>query len=79
MKKKCVSRPKLVLTDGHISMLEKHSTKYVNANTDGREKVVRQAADAIKRSWREDTQFDRAVVTSVRDLSAKLGHSQKYF
>ena len=51
MKKKHVSRPKLVLTDGHISMLAKHSAKYVNANTNGQEKVVRQAADAIKRSW----------------------------
>ena len=79
MKKKHVSRPKLVLTDGHISMLAKHSAKYVNANTNGREKVVRQAANAIKRSWQEDTQFDRAAVTSVCDLSAKLGHSQKYF
>ena len=68
-----------MLTDEHISMLERCSAKYVNANTEGWKKIVRNAADTIEKNWQEDTVFNKDTVTSVCDLSAKLGHSQKKF
>lgn len=53
-------------------MLEKRVPKFRTANTNRREKMVRNAADHIERTWAEDIEFDRDAVTSVCELSAKL-------
>ena len=51
MKEKRISSPEIVLMDEHISILERCSAKYVNANTEGRKKIVRNAADTIEKNW----------------------------
>jgi hypothetical protein len=38
--------------------------------------MVEEAADNIGRLWTEEIEFDRDSVINVRELSAKLGHSQ---
>ena len=57
------------LTDEHMSMLERYSAKFIQANTADREKIITKAADIIQRTWREDTEFDRDMAISVFDPS----------
>jgi len=66
------SRQDISLTDEHISMLEKCMPKFRAADTKLREKIVQQAADRIKRTWKEGMEFDRDTVLSVCKLSAQL-------
>jgi len=54
---------------------ERYTPRLRTANTNDREIIVSEAADDIERTWGEDTDFNRDTVLSVRDLSAKLGHS----
>jgi hypothetical protein len=60
---------KVVLTGEHISILERYSNKFRTANPSAREKIIKGAADRIKRTWTGDM-FDRDAVISVRELSA---------
>ena len=57
------------LTDEHMSMLERYSAKFIQANTVDREKIITKAADNIQRTWQEDTEFSRETAISVFDLS----------
>jgi hypothetical protein len=59
-------------------MLEQLIAKFQAANTNSHEKLVTKAADSIKRTWTEDTQFDRDAMISVYDLLAKLGYSHVF-
>ena len=75
---KCIFSQDIVLTDEHISMLERCASKFRAGNTNRREKIVEEAADTIKGMWKEDTEFDRDGIINVCGLSAKLSHSQRF-
>lgn len=64
-----------MLTDEHMSMLERCTPKFLAADANDQEKMIKNAADHIKRTWSEDTEFDRDSVMGVCDLSAISGHS----
>ncbi len=55
-------------------MLERWTPKFRAADLNHREKMVNKAADYIESTWMESIEFNRDVVTSVHDLSAKLGY-----
>jgi len=54
---------------------ERYTPRLRTANTNDGEIIVSEAANDIERTWGKDTDFNRDTVLSVRDLSAKLGHS----
>jgi hypothetical protein len=57
-------------------MLDRQLPKFRAADTNCQEDMVEEAADNIGRLWTEEIEFDRDSVINVRELSAKLGHSQ---
>ena len=69
LKEKCVSSQEIVLTDEHISMLERCTAKFKHTDTDRQEKIVKQAADNIEKTWQEDTEFNREATINVHELS----------
>jgi hypothetical protein len=73
-----LSSQEIALTDEHFGILENCAAKFKAGDTEGREKIIRQAAVLIKRSWREDVEFDRDTVMKVCDLSAKIGYSHTF-
>ena len=54
-------------------MLERWGVRFRAANANRREKMIKEAADRIKRSWTEDVEFNRGKVIAVRRLSTRLG------
>ena len=78
LKVQCISSQEIVLTDQHMSMLERLIPKFRNADTNSREKIIKSAADHIKGMWTEETRFDRDAVISVCDLSGELGYSHVF-
>jgi len=75
LKEKSDSSQELELTDDHMSFLEGLVSKFQAADSDNREKIVKNATKHIKRIWEEDTAFDKNIMKSVCDLSATLDHS----
>lgn len=67
-----------MLTDGHISMLERLMPKFRAADANVRVKLVQETADNIGNAWAEDVEFDRDIVISVCQISDKLGYSQPF-
>ena len=61
----CVPSLDIVLTDKHMSILEKWGGRFWAANPDHWEEIVKEAADQIKNAWQEDVEFDRGMVISV--------------
>ena len=62
-----------MLADEDIKMLERWGIRFRAANVNRWEKMIKEAADRIKRSWTEDVEFDRGKVIAVRRLSTRLG------
>lgn len=54
-----------MLTDHHMSILEKWIPKFRAADTNGHEKLVKEAAECIKSTWTDNSEFDRDAVISV--------------
>jgi len=75
LKEKCDSSQEIELTDKYISFLKSRVSQFQDADPKHQEKIVRKATNHIKRTWGEDTVFDRTIVKGVCDLSATLGHS----
>lgn len=78
LKAQCASSREIALTDEHMSLLGNLVSKFRAARTNGREKLVEEAAGLIKSTWTEDAGFDRDEVIKVCDLSAKLGYSHVF-
>ena len=75
MKEKRISSQEIVLTDEYMSMLERCTTKFKHTDTDRQEKIVKQAANNIKKTWQEDTEFNREATINVCEPSARPGPS----
>jgi len=58
--------------DECISMLERYIPKFRAADPNSWENIVEEAADHIKSTWTEDTEFDRGAIISVCEFSAKF-------
>jgi hypothetical protein len=63
-----------MLTDAHISMLQRSVPKFRDASPKLRQRMIEEAADTIGKTWM-DSEFDLEIVLSVYELSAELGHS----
>jgi len=59
--------------DEHINMLDRGAPKFQSADLSRWEKIIRDAANYIKSTWAEDTEFNRDIIISVCKLSFKLG------
>jgi len=75
LKAQSVSSQEIVLADGYISMLERYIPKFRAADTKCQKDMVEEAADRIKATWTEDTEFDRDTVISVCGFPATLCYS----
>ena len=49
-----------------------HVTKFRAADTNSREKIIKEAAGKLKNAWREGVEFDSEVVISVCELSSEV-------
>ena len=67
-----------MLTDGHVSMLERLMPKFRAANANLWVKMVQDTADNIGNAWAKDVEFDRDIVITVCQLSDKLRYSQPF-
>jgi hypothetical protein len=61
-----------------MSILEGLIPMFRTANINGYEKIIKSAANHIKRIWTEETGFDRDAMISVYDLSGELGYSHVF-
>ena len=59
-------------------MVDMLSSKFQKARPAQWDKIVEGIANNIKNTWTEDAEFDRDKVKSVRESSAKSGHSQLF-
>jgi hypothetical protein len=75
LKEKCVFSQGIALTDEQIRMLERCIPKFRAADPNGREKLIKGAADHVESVWTGDIEFNRDTVISVCELSVKLNCS----
>jgi hypothetical protein len=78
LKAEHVSSREVKLTDGHIVKLKSFIPKFKAAKPNQRKKVIEDAAETIRKTWMEDSEFDLEIVISVYDLSAELDHSHLF-
>jgi hypothetical protein len=72
IKVQCISSQEIELTDQQTSILRRHVTKFRAADTNSREKIIKEAAGKLKNAWREDVEFDSEVVISVSEPSSEV-------
>ena len=76
LKAQCDSSEEIALTDEHMTMLKPWFIKFRGANPDNQDKIIKEAANCIQRTWTEDTEFDQDSMINVCDLSANLNYAQ---